>query len=473
MATQSFERSVASPASARETFEWHVRPGALRRLLPPWDSASVIEGGGPTERLEKGARQTIRVGVGPVGLRWVAEIADLQPERTFFVDRQVSGPFKSWNHRHEVSADGASTSTLADRIEYALPAGPLGRLLGGGAVRSKLERMFAWRHRVMVNDLRAHARAAETGFTGRRIAITGASGLIGRTLAAFLRTGGHEVLELVRRAPRAPHEVRWDPAAGTVDVAALEGVDGIVHLAGESIFGLRWTAEKKRRIADSRVGGTRAIVAAINAMERPPEVLVSASAIGMYGDRGDEVLTESSAPGVGFLAETCQAWEAEVAALRDDVREVRGRLGVVLDAGGGALDTMLPAFKLGAGGRLGSGEQWFPWITLDDAVGAFHAALHDVRLRGPVNLVAPGEVTNASFTKALGRTLRRPTIVPAPAFAMRLALGAEQADEMLLASVRVKPAALEAIEFPFAHGDLERALGHALGRSLEGPPEGS
>lgn len=467
MGTQSFERTVASPASARETFEWHVRPGALRRLLPPWDSAWVVEGGGPTERLEKGARQTIRVGVGPLGINWVAEISDLQPERTFFIDRQVSGPFKSWIHRHEVSAEGASASSLADRIEYALPMGPLGQLFGGGMVRSKLDRMFAWRHRVMVHDLHAHARAAERGFTGKRIAITGASGLIGRTLAAFLRTGGHEVLELVRREARADHEVRWDPANGTVDVAALEGVDGIVHLAGESIFGLRWTAEKKRRIEESRVKGTRAIVEAINAMERPPSVLVAASAIGMYGSRGDEVLTETSAPGTGYLAETCKAWEAEVEALRDDVREVRGRLGVVLDAGGGALDTMLPAFKAGVGGRLGSGKQWFPWIALDDAVGAFHAGLYDERLSGPVNLVAPGEVTNQTFTKALGRTLRRPTVLPAPAFAMRLALGAEQADEMLLSSVRVKPAALEAVDFPFAFGDVERALGHALGRSLD------
>ena len=172
---------------------------------PAWSRAAA------RERLEKGARQTIRVGVGPVGIRWVAEIADLQAERTFFVDRQVSGPFKSWNHRHEVSADGASTSTLADRIEYALPAGPLGQLFGGRAVRSKLERMFAWRHRVMVHDLRAHARAAETGFTGRRIAITGASGLIGRTLAAFLRTGGHEVLELgAARARRTSAGIRGD-----------------------------------------------------------------------------------------------------------------------------------------------------------------------------------------------------------------------------------------------------------------------
>lgn len=469
MATQTHERATPLPVPAREAFEWHLRPGALRRLLPPFDSARVVEGSGPTERLEKGARTTLRVGLGPLGLRWVAEIADLQPERAFFVDRQVSGPFRSWVHRHQVGGRGSDTSTLTDTIEYALPLGALGRLVGGRAVRRKLARMFAWRHRVTAHDLAAHRRAAAAGFRGKRVAITGASGLIGSTLAAFLRTGGHEVLELVRREPEGDHEVRWDPAAGTVDTARLEGIDGLVHLAGASIFGLRWTEAKKRAVAGSRIQGTRAIVDALNRMERPPAALVCASAIGFYGSRGDEVLTEDEAHGEGFLADTCVAWEAEVARLRDDVREVRGRLGVVLDAGGGALATMLPAFRAGIAGRLGSGDQWFPWIALDDAVGAFHAALWDERLRGPVNLVAPGEVTNRGFTKALGGVLGRPTVLPAPAFALRLGLGREQADEMLLASTRVRPAALEAAGFPFAHPRVEGALGHTLGRRLDGP----
>lgn len=467
MAIQTFERTVASPVSARETFLWHVRPGALRRLLPPWDSASVVSGSGPTERLEKGARTTIRVQMlGPVGVNWVAEIFDLQEQKTFFVDHQISGPFKRWVHRHEITGHGG-TSELADRIEYALPMGVLGRLTGGPVVRKKLARMFAWRHRVMLHDLEAHRRAAEVGFAGKRIAITGASGLIGRTLAAFLRTGGHEVLELVRREPRGDHEVRWDPLGGTVDTARLEGIDGLVHLAGESIFGLRWSDQKKERIVRSRVEGTRTIVSALGKMERPPGVFVAASAIGLYGNRGDEVLPEDAPKGTGFLADTCAAWEAEAVQVPGGVREVRARLGVVLDPGGGALKTMLPAFLAGAGGRLGDGKQWFPWLALDDAIGAFHAALFDERLSGPVNLVAPGELTNGQFTKALGRAVRRPTIVPAPRFAMRAALGREQADEMLLSSVRVQPAALQDIGFPFAYGEIDGALGHALGKRLD------
>ncbi len=466
MSIQTFERTVDSPASALETFEWHVRPGALRRLLPPWDSATVVSGSGPTERLSVGARTTIRVGLGPVGIRWIAEISELDRDATFFVDTQVKGPFKSWDHRHQVETKGegsAHPSTLTDHIEYALPMGILGRTFGGGAVRKKLDRMFAWRHRVMLHDLEAHARAASAGFKGKRIAITGASGLVGSSLAAFLRTGGHEVLELVRRAPKGPHEVRWDPAQGTVDHGALEGIDALVHLAGESIFGLRWTAEKKRRIAESRVMGTRAIVTAINAMKAPPKVLVCASAIGIYGDRGEEALTEDAPRGTGFLADTCSAWEDEVKQVRSDVREVRGRIGVVLDAGGGALKTMLPAFKMGVGGRLGDGQSWFPWIALDDLVGAFHRAMHDESLTGPVNFVAPQEVRGQEFAKCLGGVLRRPTILPAPRFALRMALGKEQADEMLLASVRVQPQVLQGGGFPYRYPKLQDALKHALG----------
>ncbi|MDG1985748.1 MAG: TIGR01777 family oxidoreductase [Planctomycetota bacterium] len=465
MAEQHFERTVEAPCAAGEAYEWHLRPGALRRLLPPWDSARVVSGSGPEERLEKGARTVLRVGVGPIGLNWTAEIADEQPQKTFFVDRQVTGPFKAWVHRHEISMRGRSASVLKDKIRYQLPLGPLGQLVGGPMVRGKLERMFAWRHRVFVGDLEAHAAARDAGFEKKTIAITGASGLVGSTLAAFLRTGGHRVLELVRRAPAAPHEVRWDPAAGTVDTDALEGVDALVHLAGESIFGLRWTEEKKRRIAESRVGGTRAIVDALGRMEAPPKVLVAASAIGWYGDRGEEELPEAAPQGEGFLAETCAAWEGEVDRLPPGVRAVKMRLGVVLDAGGGALATMLPAFSLGLGGRLGTGRQWFPWIGLDDVVGAMHLAMYRPSIQGAVNLVAPGLVRNVEFTKAMGRALRRPTVFPVPRPALRMALGAEQADEMLLSSVRVVPAVLQREGFTFRCPEIDDALGHALGRT--------
>lgn len=464
MAEIEFESSVDCPVSARETFDWHLRPGALRRLLPPWDKVRIASGSGAEERLEKGARTVIEVKTGPIWTAWHAEIADVQADKTFFVDRQLKGPFKTWIHRHAVQTQGKTESKLTDSIRYELPMGPLGAFFGKPFVRAKLTRMFAWRHRVMVHDLEAHLRAKSAGVTEpMTVAITGASGLVGRSLAAFLRTGGHRVLELVRREARAPHEVRWDPLGGTVDTAALEGIDAVVHLAGESIFGFRWSDAKKERITASRIQGTRTLVNAIASMERPPRTLVAASAIGWYGDRGDEELREDAPMGTGFLAETCAAWEAEVDGVPEGVRAVKMRLGVVLDPGGGALKTMMPAFKLGGGGRLASGKQWFPWIVLDDVIGAFHHALTRDDVHGPVNVVAPGALRNTEFTKVLGGVLRRPTILPAPRFGLRLALGKQQADEMLLASVRVVPERLLETGFPFRYPELEGGLKHALG----------
>ena len=464
MSPQVFERTVSCPASADEVFQWHVRPGALRRLLPPWDSATVKAGSGPEERLTRGAQTTIRLGVGPFGVDWKAEIAELDEEAKFFIDHSLSGPFKTWVHRHQVTADGAEASALTDHISYELPMGLLGRTFGGGFTKSKLERMFAWRHRVMLHDLDLHAEARAAGFVQKTIAISGASGLVGRSLAAFLRTGGHRVLELVRRDAKAPHEVTWDPKAGTVDHAGLEGVDAIVHLAGESIFGPRWTAEKKRRVTESRVLGTRAIVDAIGKLSKPPEVLVSASAIGWYGDGGESVLTEDAPGGEGFLAETCAAWEDEVDKLRPGVRSTKMRLGVVLDPGGGALKTMLPAFKAGVGGRLASGKQWFPWVILDDVIGAHHRALFDTSLSGPINVAAPGELRNHEFARVLGKVLSRPAILPVPGFALKAAVGKEQAQELFFFSVRVAPKKLEEAGFEFRYPSLKEALMHAMGK---------
>lgn len=297
-----------------------------------------------------------------------------------------------------------------------------------------------------------------------KIAVTGSSGLVGSSLVPFLKAGGHEVRRLVRRAPHAPDERRWDPAGGALDPAALEGLDAVVHLAGESIASGRWTAARKRRILESRAAGTRALAEALARQARRPRALVCASAIGYYGDRGDERLDESSARGSLFLSEVCEAWErAADPARAAGIRVVHLRLGVVLSPAGGALAKMLPPFRLGLGGRLGSGRQVMSWIAIDDVVGAFWRALERDDLSGPVNAVAPAPVDNATFTRVLGRVLGRPTVFPVPAFAARLALG-QMADELLLASARVEPRALLASGFAFEHPDLEGALRHVLGR---------
>ncbi len=294
------------------------------------------------------------------------------------------------------------------------------------------------------------------------IAVSGATGMIGGALVNRLRGQGHSVRRLVRPAPRVSDgDIVWDPAAGRLDPAALEGVDAVVHLAGEPIA-QRWTAEKKRAIRESRVAGTTLLARTIASLGRKPRVLVSGSAVGFYGDRGDELLDERSPRGTGFLADVAGEWEAATApASGAGIRVVLLRTGVVLSAGGGALAKLLPPFKLGMGGPIGSGRQWMSWIGLEDQLRAIELAIAAEALGGPVNLVAPNPVTNAGFATALGRALHRPAIVPVPALVVELMFG-EMARETILAGQRVAPRALLDAGFEFRHPDLESALAAAL-----------
>lgn len=294
-----------------------------------------------------------------------------------------------------------------------------------------------------------------------RIAVSGATGLIGSSLRAALG-GAHTLVPLVRR-PEAGG-IPWDPSIGVKDPESLEGIDAVVHLAGESIAAGRWTAARKARIRDSRVVGTRRLCAALASLAKPPEVLVCASAIGFYGDRGEEVLHEQSPPGKGFLPEVCREWEEAASAARDrGIRVVSLRTGIVLSPHGGALAKMLTPFRMGAGGKVGDGRQYMSWVSIDDMAGIIGHALSREALSGPVNAVAPGAVTNATFTAVLARVLSRPAIFPMPAFAARLVFG-EMADALLLASTRVVPRRLEETGYGFRHPELEPALRHLLNK---------
>ena len=298
-----------------------------------------------------------------------------------------------------------------------------------------------------------------------RILLTGSSGLIGHAVLTFLTADGHKVVRLTRpQTPARGRHILWDPSAGTIEADDLEDFDAVVHLAGESIVG-RWTAEKKARILESRVKGTRLLCESLAHLRDRPIVLVSASAIGYYGDRGDQVLDEESSAGSLFLSEVARAWEAATEpAARHGIRVVNLRIGFVLSKAGGGLATMLLPFKWGIGGRVGSGRQYLSWIAIDDVVGAISHAILSDSLRGPVNAVAPHPVTNREFTKTLGRVLWRPTIFPLPAFAARMVMG-EMADNLLLASTRVEPARLLASGYEFQFPELKGALRHVLGKS--------
>jgi uncharacterized protein (TIGR01777 family) len=299
-----------------------------------------------------------------------------------------------------------------------------------------------------------------------RVLVSGASGLVGSALVPALQSDGDEVVRLVRlvrdRPAASPAEIAWDPAAGSFDASRLPGIDAAVHLAGESIASGRWNAEKKRRIEESRVRGTALLARTLADLPAPPKVVVSASAMGYYGDRGDEELTERSSPGTGFLPDVCRKWEAALEpAASKGIRVVPVRWGLVLSRRGGALPRMLLPFRLGLGGTLGDGRQYMSWITLDDAVGVLRHALRTEHLAGPVNGASPEAVTNRAFTKALGRALSRPAVLPVPAFAVRLLFG-EMGDALLLSSARLVPARLAESGFRFRDPSIEPALRRVL-----------
>lgn len=298
-----------------------------------------------------------------------------------------------------------------------------------------------------------------------RIAVSGASGLVGSALVPFLTTAGHQVVRLVRSEPRPnSDELQWAPDRGIQDPARFEGIEAVIHLAGANIADGRWTPERKRLIRESRVKGTSALCEALAGLSSPPKVLICASAIGYYGSRGAEVLGEESAPGTGFLAEVCKEWEAATQPVEmKGIRVAHARMGAVLTSAGGALAKMLLPFQLGIGGVVGDGSQYMSWITLDDVMSALHHVLTTEDVQGAVNIVAPTPVTNREFTKTLGRVLKRPTILPVPAFAVRLGFG-EMADELLLASTRVEPKRLLETRYEFRYPTLEEALRHVLGR---------
>jgi hypothetical protein len=432
-----------------EVFAWHARPGALTRLAPPWQPVSP--------RAESDSLSDGQAVLGlPGGLRWVArhDPAEYDPPRRFVdavtVDGVGSLPagLLPWRHTHDFEVVDRTHTRVVDRVDAPVPA-------------TVLRPMFAYRHRQLADDLAAHARAAGEGFGSKTVAVTGASGLVGSALTAFLSTGGHRVVRLVRHAPRAADERRWDPADPAPDL--LDGVDAVVHLAGASIAG-RFTAGHKRAIADSRIGPTRRL-AEVAARAAVP-VFASASAIGYYGaDRGDETLTERSMRGDGFLADVVEEWEAAtVPAAEAGVRVVRVRTGIVQSPRGGTLRLLRPLFTAGLGGRIGGGRQWLSWIGIDDLIDVYHRALWDTGLSGAVNAVAPKPVRNAEYTKVLAGVLHRPALFPVPGFGPAFLLGREGNREVASASQRVVPTRLTEAGHRFRAPALEPALRHLLGR---------
>ncbi len=428
-----------------QVFSWHERPGAITRLMPPWQPVGVLE---EATNVRDG-RAELRL---PGGLRLTAthDPAGYDPPHRFTDVLMSPLPGARWRHSHRFAAAGEESTVVTDVVDTQVP-------------ERVLRPMFGYRHRQLADDLAAHSWARALCTDPLTVAITGSSGLVGSALAALLTTGGHRVIRLVRRAPRHAGERSWRP--DEPDPALLDQVDAVVHLAGASIGG-RFTAARKEAILHSRIGPTRRL--AQLAATRPSRLraFVAASAVGIYGaDHGGEILTESSQRGDGFLAEVAAAWEdACVPAETAGVRVVRVRTGIVQSPRGGMLRLMRPLFLAGFGGPLADGTQWLPWIGLDDLLDIYLRAVTDPALSGPVNAVAPDEQRNADYARILGRVLNRPARLNVPAAGARLLLGAEGATELAQASQRVHPVALTAAAHPFRFPALEGALRHSLGR---------
>ncbi|GMV35497.1 MAG: hypothetical protein AMXMBFR61_00050 [Fimbriimonadales bacterium] len=450
-----FSTKLAAPREF--VFDWHERPGAFERLSPPWDKVRLVESQGG---IRDGGRATLEVPIGPFRIRWLAEHRGYDYGRSFD-DIQLRVPFREWLHRRRFE-DDASGCRLDETLEYRLPLGLLGRMLAESAVRERLHRVFQHRSRVLQWDVEAHYGARE--HAPKRILISGAGGLVGSHLRPFLSAGGHQITALVRRAPQTEAEIRWDPAKRELDASLLEGFDAVIHLAGESIEG-RWSAEKKTAILSSRVESTRLLAETLAKLSKPPSTLISASAIGFYGSRGDTELTEEATQGEGFLPEVAAAWEEAASAAREaGIRVIHPRFGMILSPKGGALARLLPLARLGMAGPIGSGRQFVSWVAMDDVLYALLHLLTNSSLSGPVNVVSPEPVRQRDFASALGAAVSRPTLVPTPALVVRMAMGREAADSLVLASQRVVPAKLLDSGFVFKLPRLSDALEHLLGR---------
>ncbi len=451
------EKTTVMPVPASVLDEWHRREAALERLRPPWERVRVVDAG---QGIQDGSRAILELAWGPVRVRWVAEHFDCRPCEGFS-DRQVEGPFSVWEHRHEFRDLGEGRSELIDRVRYALPGGSAGAVAAGSAVRRRLERMFAYRHAVTRADLERTAGSQQP--SPRTVAITGATGTVGEALCVFLRLQGHRVLRITRH-PREERDLFWDPVAGSLDLQAAGRVDGVVHLAGENIAGGRWTAAKKAAIRESRQLGTRTLVRAMAVCPEPRPALLSVSGVNYYRAEPGTVHDEESRSGEDFLAEVCRIWEGEALTAEEaGMRVVILRLGMVLTPAGGALGKMLPVFQLGAGGRLGSGEQRMPWVVVDDVVDIMHRALVDGSWSGVFNVVGPEIVSNRRFTEALAGVLGRPAWMPVPTAGIRALFG-EMGEATLLADLGVRPARLLERGYRFRYPELEEGLRFLLGR---------
>jgi uncharacterized protein len=459
-----FIKSTKIPATNKDAFDYHAREGALERLVPPWSILTVT---GHEGDIRDGAISTFKVSLGPIGFKWMAaHFGYLQDQQ--FQDKMIKGPFQSWIHTHSFIPDEIGHCIMEDKIAYSPRFGKLGPILLNNTIQNSLNQLFHYRHRILSNDINLWKIAGRN--KGQKILITGSHGLIGSSLIPLLTAAGeHKITRLARppsnRNNTNSHSIVWDPSDDKVNVKELEGFDVVVHLAGENIFG-RWTDSKKQRILESRIKSTRLLCDSLIKLANPPSTLICASAIGFYGNRGDEVLDEESKPGSGFLSDVCQKWEESTETARDaGIRVVNTRFGVVLTPKGGILQKLLAPSRLGLSFRLGDSNRYISWVSIEDVIGSIFYSIINSSIRGPVNVVSPNPVTSLEFSKTLARIVKSKIMLPISQKLARMMFG-ELEDALISSSALVVPNKLSSAGYRFVNPKVEDTLRLLVGHQI-------
>lgn len=453
MKSYQFSLKTVFPTEAEKIFLWHLHPAVLERMTPPWIKLRVISQEGDPSQVDSKIHLQIKIGI--LWIPWILQYKQYKPKQSF-TQVQIRGPFRCWNHHHEMSSISAKSSSLEDTITYSTFFTPLHHY-----VQRQLKRSFTWRHKTLMQDVTIYAKYP---LKPMRILLSGSSGLVGHTLSSFLKLAGHEVVALRRKTNNAKAKsfVSWNPASGEFALSDFECFDAVIHLAGKNISSRRWTKKFKREIFLSRCRDTWLLSEIFLRVSRPPKTFICASAVGYYGPKGDSAVSEQSPYGSGFLADTSKKWEDATESIAKKMRVIHTRFGAILSPAGGILQKILPLFNLGLGVIFGDGKQYFPWIALEDVLYSIYHCLSDESISGSVNIVSPQLETFETFCQKLAKILHRPLFLRIPAPVLKIAFG-EMAKEVFLPSIRAIPEKLIQSNYSFTFPDLDNALKHMLG----------
>nr|MBA3750105.1 TIGR01777 family protein [Nitrosopumilus sp.] len=457
----NFVKQIQLSTDATDVFDYHTREGALDRLMPPWSLLTLIKN---NKDIKNGSVTILKLKLGPIGIKWIAEHLGYIQNRQF-QDRMIKGPFRSWLHTHSFIPSDFDHCTMEDRIDYSLASGIARSKFINDLIQNNLNQIFYYRHRILKNDMTLRKLVRKN--RRKKILITGSTGLIGSALIPLLKiVGEHNVTKMVRPSSKNIDNnlqvVKWDPDKEKIIINDLEGYDLIIHLGGENIFG-RWSNSKKQSLMESRIKTTRLLCNSIIKLTKPPSTFICASAIGFYGNRGSEILTEESSAGSGFLSDLCQKWEESTETAKSiGIRVINLRFGMVLTPRGGILQKLVKPsiFKIGL--QMGSENQYISWVSIEDVIGSILYSIDDSSIQGPVNIVSPNPVTILDFSRILSSVLKNKIMIPLSKRLLKLAFG-EFADSVVSSSSFVLPKKLSSIGYPYMNPDLEDTLRLLLG----------